>query len=570
MTAPEYGSDVVVDLLVDLGVTILPLAPGATFRGLHDSLLNHRGDAPEIIECLHEEISVAVAHGFAKASGTLAAAALHDVVGLQHAAMAIYNAWCDRVPLLLIGGTGPVDAAKRRPWIDWIHTANVQATQVRDYTKWDDQPGSLEAVPESFIRARQLALSSPQGPVYVCLDSEIQEQAAPKDLVAVSAADYPVARELHPDPAAIDQMARRLVDATWPLIAVESVDRDQRALELLGKLSTVLGAGVVEVLRDYNRTALCMPTRHPHNISGMHVEREPDVVLALEVRDVGVIPGAQHAAVLQVSTAGLGAKAWAADLQRVQPSEVLIAAGIAPTLEALLDAITGLLSADRAAAAASRAVELRAATAAHWARWEAEAEADAHQEQITPAYFSSRLDRATRGHDRVLANGSLHNWVHRLWEIDTVDSYLGSSGGAGLGYGLGASIGAGLAHRRTGRLVIDIQSDGDALMTPGAFWTAARHRVPLLIVIENNRKWGNSFMHAGKVAAARGRSLERVGIGTAIDDPPVDFVGLARSMGIAAAWSVSSPGALDGALAAATATVLHDRLPAVVEVITAS
>ncbi|PRB18410.1 thiamine pyrophosphate-binding protein [Microbacterium sp. MYb62] len=564
---PEYGSDVMVDLLVQMGVEIIPFAPGATFRGIHDSLL-HRDDAPEIIECLHEEISVAVAHGYAKARGTMAVAALHDVVGLQHATMAIYNAWCDRVPLLLLGGTGPVDAARRRPWIDWIHTANVQGNQVRDYTKWDDQPASLEAVPESFVRGRQLATSAPPGPVYLCLDSEIQEQRVPGGFRSVDVSAYPAARPLSPDPDTVEEIATALVNARQPLIAVEGVDRRQRGLELLVELAELLGAAVMEVQRDYNRTALCMPTAHGHNATGMGLALAPDVVLALDVRDLHVVPGVEGADVYQVSTAGLAAKAWAADLQRVQTARALVAAEVTPVLEQLLPRIRKLLAVDAAAQAVARerGSALVAQTASVRARWEAEARADGDGDVITPAFLAQAIDDETRGIDRVLANGSLHNWVHRLWSIDRVDDYLGSSGGAGLGYGLGASIGAGLAHRETGRLVIDIQSDGDAMMTPGALWTAAKHRVPLLIVLENNRKWGNSFVHAGLIARSRTRSETRMGVGTVIDDPAIDFVALASSMGITDSWRVDRPGDLHAALRRGIRVVREERRPVVIDV----
>jgi thiamine pyrophosphate-dependent acetolactate synthase large subunit-like protein len=557
----EFGSDAIVDMLVDFGVDVLPFAPGATFRGIHDSLVNYRPDAPQIIDCLHEEIAVAVAHGYAKASGKLAAVALHDIVGLQHAAMAIYNAWCDRVPLLLIGGTGPVDAHRRRPWIDWIHTANVQATQVRDYTKWDDQPASLPAVMESLVRGRQLAMSTPQGPVYLTVDCDLQEQRLPAEWTSLQADRYPVAAPIAPPIDAVHAMAARLVAARAPLIAVESIDRSQHALELLVALAESLGAPVTEVQRDYNRTALCVPTQHPLNHSGMPVAESPDVVLALDVRDTDVIPGVAGADVLQVSTAGLAVKAWAADLQRVQPAEMLVAAQVSTTLRALLPVVRQLVDPDAARARANR---LAQHSSSHRAAWRAAA----RRNTLTPAVLADRLDVATRSHDRVLANGSLHNWVHRLWSIDRVDGYLGSSGGAGLGYGLGASIGAALAHRHSDRLVIDIQSDGDALMTPGALWTAAHHRVPLMIVVENNRKWGNSYMHAASVAHARNRSAERAWVGTVIDDPPICFAELARAQGISAIWTVTTEAELDAALKSATAHVMSTREPVLVDVLT--
>ncbi len=173
---PEYGSDLVVDVLRALGIEYAVLNPGATFRGLHDSLVNYGGnERPELIQCCHEEIAVAVAHGYAKAAGRPCAAVLHDVVGLQHASMAIFNAWCDRVPVLLLGGTGPMAVERRRPWIDWIHTALVQGTLVRDYVKWDDQPASLASIPEAIVRGYRIAVTEPQGPVYVCLDADLQE-----------------------------------------------------------------------------------------------------------------------------------------------------------------------------------------------------------------------------------------------------------------------------------------------------------------------------------------------------------------------------------------------------------
>lgn len=565
-----YGSDLIVDLLVDMGVRILPFAPGATFRGLHDSLVNGRSDAPEVIECLHEEISVAIAHGYAKATGTLAAVAVHDIVGLQHAAMAIYNAWCDRVPLLVLGGSGPADAAKRRPWIDWIHTANVQATQVRDYTKWDDQPLSLEAVPESLARARQLATSVPRGPVYVAVDSEIQEAALAEGFRSRAMSDYPSTQALYPEPAAVERMARILIDSRWPVLAAESVGRQQAGVDLLIALAEELGCAVLEVQRDYNRPELCVPTRHPLNVTGMSIPEPPDTVLALEVRDLAVIPGVDEADVLQVSTAGLAPKPWAADLQRIQPASLLLAAEVPAVLEAVLHAVRAMMDDAVRQTAALRKERITAHTADAWADWERAARDDAALPNITSAYLAAQVDAATSDRDRVLANGSLDNWVHRLWTMTRADEYLGASGGGGLGYGLGASTGAALAHRETGRLVIDLQTDGDALMTPGALWTAARHSAPLLIVIVNNRMWGNSFHHARRIAASRGRAAGDAETGTVIADPAVDFVALAHSFGIASASRVEEPARLLSTLQDAVSVVEQRRQPAVVEVVVAA
>src|SRR6266540_6566565 len=174
----RYGSDLVVDLLKLLGIEYVALNPGSSFRGIHDSLVNYesgRQPNPEMILCCHEEIAVAVAHGYAKATGKIMPAIVHNVVGLQHASMAIYNAWCDRTPVMVMGGTGPMNSSKRRPWIDWIHTALVQGNLVRDYVKWDDQPASVAAVPEAFARAYRIAMTEPKGPVYLCFDADLQE-----------------------------------------------------------------------------------------------------------------------------------------------------------------------------------------------------------------------------------------------------------------------------------------------------------------------------------------------------------------------------------------------------------
>src|ERR1700674_742760 len=168
--APQYGSDVVAETLRALALPYIALVPGASFRGLHDSLVNYLGNRdPQMLLCLHEEHAVAIAHGYAKVTGQPLAVGIHSNVGLMHATMAIYNAWCDRVPMLIIGATGPVDAARRRPWIDWIHTSTDQGALIRAYSKWDDQPASVEAALNSLARAYSITREAPSAPVYECL-----------------------------------------------------------------------------------------------------------------------------------------------------------------------------------------------------------------------------------------------------------------------------------------------------------------------------------------------------------------------------------------------------------------
>src|SRR5215468_5325571 len=189
--AAGFGSDVVAEVLRDLDIPYIALNPGASYRGLHDSLVNHIGNSkPQMLLCLHEEAAVAIAHGYAKVTGKAMAAAVHSNVGLFHATMAIFNAWCDRMPVIILGATGPVDAAKRRPWIDWIHTAADQGAIIRSYTKWDDQPASPAAARESVLRATWMANTAPRGPVYINLDAEMQEAKLAEPLPPIDVKRY--------------------------------------------------------------------------------------------------------------------------------------------------------------------------------------------------------------------------------------------------------------------------------------------------------------------------------------------------------------------------------------------
>jgi thiamine pyrophosphate-dependent acetolactate synthase large subunit-like protein len=214
--APEWGSDVVAAMLVRLGVEYVALTPGSSFRGLHDSLINYLGNRrPSIILCNHEEVAVSVAHGFAKASHRPMAAAVHSNVGLLHASMAIFNAWVDRTPVFVLGGTGPLDSTLRRPWIDWVHSSQSQGQVVRDFTKWEHQPASVAAIPEAMLRAWHAMLGAPCGPVYFNLDVTLQEQrlgpAAPVRLADPTR--YPLAAPQSPDAESLANAAEIVLEA---------------------------------------------------------------------------------------------------------------------------------------------------------------------------------------------------------------------------------------------------------------------------------------------------------------------------------------------------------------------
>ena len=359
------------------------------------------------------------------------------------------------------------------------------------------------------------------------------------------------------------------------MLCVETVDRSQEALDALVRLAELLGAPVLEPSRDYNRPSFAFPWAHPLAVTGIPDAAPPaDVVVAVEVRDLESVKGLELAAGARVaiaSTSHLGAKAWAADLQRLQRADLYLPASSAPTVHALLAAVERLLAVDDAAVsrAGRRREEIGRRTEEARRRWREEAEASATGPgPVHPAYLSLALERATRDTDPVVANGNLYGWVQRLWDVSRVDSSLGSAGGAGLGYGIGASIGAALAHLDDDRLVIDIQSDGDFLMTPGALWTAAHHEVPLLVVMDNNRAYNNSVAHAGRIATERGRPTSGAGIGTAIADPPIDFAQMARSMGVQAFGPIESSEGLQEVLDEAVDVVRRTRRPVLVDVVT--
>jgi thiamine pyrophosphate-dependent acetolactate synthase large subunit-like protein len=562
---PRYGSDLIADLLGALGLEYAAFNPGASFRGLHDSLVNHRGDsAPRTILCTHEEISVALAHGYAKATGRPMVAALHDIVGLQHACMAIFNAWVDRVPVLLLGGTGAADAAKRRPWIEWIHTALVQGDHVRDFVKWDDQPASVAAAVESVIRAYRLALSEPSAPTYVCLDVALQEDPLPEGAaIPADLARWTSPRPVQGDPSALDEAAALLAAARAPVILADRVGRTQEGVDALARLAETLAAPVVDLGARFN-----VPSTHGLDATGAGraLVEAADVVVLLDLTD----PAGQlrrpdgrrseparlrpDAKVVSISMADLLVHSWSADYEPLQPADVEIVGDTRVALPALADAV-----AERVAAGDARRMERRRALAAAAAQrrgaWEAQARRDLGGDVVTVPALALAVRDAIGDRARTLANSDLDGWVRRLWTVEHREEWTGGSGGAGIGYGIGASLGVALARKGSGAVVVDLQPDGDLLYCTSALWTAAKERLPLLAVMHNDRAYGNSLEHARAMARERGRPVERAGIGTAIGDPAVDFATVARGLGVAAAGPVTRPADLAATLAAAVEAV---------------
>lgn len=582
MAAAEYGSDIIVDLMKAYEIEYAALNPGATFRGLHDSIVNYGNNRmPQIILCNHEEIAVAVAQGYAKAKGRPMAAIVHDIVGLLHAAMPIYTAWLDRTPLLIMGGTGPMAVEKRRPWIDWIHTALVQGNAIRDYVKWDDQPSSLQGIVESFIRGYRIATTEPQGPIYLCFDAELQEQRLNAAVQIPDSRRYAPPSLAQADPAALQTAARWLAEAERPVVLVDYMGRNPEAVSSLVRLAETLALPVIDQGSRFN-----FPNTHPLDVKGAESDllKEADLVLALDVphlqKAVTLTNSTTRSAspllrpgtrVIDISFNDFMVRSWIHELGRIQEVDLPIAADTSLAIPALADLLEAAVRDDQALQARrdERWKRLEGIRRSIRDRWLETAERVRDKRPISLPRLALDLWDVIRNEDWVLVNRNLRDWPRRLWDWSGSSGvpYIGAHIGGGIGYGIGHSLGAALALGKS-RLCIDIQPDGDLLYTPSALWTAAHHRIPLLIVMYNNRSYYNDEEHQILIARERGRPVENAHIGQAMVDPPVDFAGMARSFGIEAWGPVEEPGELKPLLERAVRYVLREKKAALVDVVT--
>ncbi|MGH3318372.1 MAG: thiamine pyrophosphate-binding protein [Nocardioidaceae bacterium] len=561
---PGWGSDVVADLLRATGVPYIALNPGASFRGLHDSLVNHLGgDRPRMLMCLHEEHAVALAHGYAKVTGEPLAVALHSNVGLMHASMAIYNAWADRVPVLIVGATGPVDAAKRRPWIDWIHTAADQAALVRPFVKWDDQPMSVEATAEALARAWDVTRTPPQAPTYVVLDAAVQEQrlTAP---VAIPAITTGPVRDV---PAASPESVRRAVDmlvaARRPAVLMGRVSRDVEDWHRRVRLVEALGARVLTDLK----AGAAFPTRHPAHVPGpsfflsghgRDVLADADAVLSLDWVDLaGTLAQAPTEHLRQVISAGLDHhlhNGWSKDHQGRVHADVTL-----PTIpDVAVEQLLAELGDDRAPTLGSRGAQETATSAPKTVT-------AATDDGVRLTDLARDLRAAVADTPTCLVRLPL-GWDGGDWDFDHPLDYLGYDGGGGIGSGPGMLVGAALALKGTDRLPVGVLGDGDYLMGVQALWTAAHDDIPLLAVVSNNRSYFNDEVHQERVARVRGRDETRRWVGQRIDDPAPDLAALARAQGLEGIGPITKAGDLPDALESAVALVRAGR-PVVLDVV---
>jgi acetolactate synthase I/II/III large subunit len=559
------ASDFMVDVLKSLGFEYVGANPGSSFEGLHESIINY-GDnkLPELLTCCHEESSVAMAHGYAKIEGKPMLALVHGNIGLQHASMAIYNAYADRVPVFIIAGNW-LDGATRNNGVNSYHSAQDMALIVRDYVKWDDQPASLGAFAESAVRAYKIAMTPPMEPVLIVLDHDMQERplpATPPRIPRLTMPSFPVG-----DPNAVRETARLLIAAENPRINAGRMARTPAGMTRLVELAELLQAPV-----NVSGDRVNFPSRHP--LAGSGGAAAADVILNLEVQGGGG-PGfiatqrAANAKTINISSLELFIKSNLQDFQHMADADIVMAADAEATLPLLIEEVKRQLTPDR-----RRALQERGAKIAqtHQQARSAAMEAAAYGWDSSPvslARLCGELWDQIQHDDWSLVSwqGFISGWPGRLWNIDKPYHYIGGQGAGAMGYGAPAAVGAALANRKHGRLSINIQTDGDLNYAPGVLWTACHHQIPLLTVMHNNRAYHQEVMFIQQMASRRNRGGDRAHIGTTIKDPNIDYAKMAQAYGMYGEGPISNPKDLAPAIKRALERVKKGE-PALLDVVT--
>jgi acetolactate synthase I/II/III large subunit len=584
LTTDHPGADFMVDVIKSLGFEYIFANPGSSFRGLHESIINYGGNhAPEFITCCHEESSVAMAHGYSKIEGKPVVVFAHGTVGLQHAAMAIYNAYCDRVPIyIIIGNT--LDATKRRPGAEWDHSVQDAAAMVRDYVKWDDVPMSLQHFAESAVRAYKIAMTPPMMPVLLVADSELQEnpiaEGSKTRIPKLTLATPPAA-----DSGSAAEIARLLIQAEHPLIIVDRAARTQAGMENLIELAETLQAPVVDLGGRMN-----FPSRHPLNQSARRrrLVAEADVILGLEVGDlwgaVNAFRDQLHRTsrpiikagtkLISINVGDLYMKANYQDIERYPEVDLDIAADPEASMPSLVEAIKRQMTVDRKRAFQDRGTKLATARQADLEQARTDAAYAWDASPISIARMCAELWAVIKDEDWSLSSfvgpvggWPMSGWPLRLWAFEKHYQFIGGSGAVGIGYNAPASVGAAIANRKHGRLTVNIQTDGDLMYAPGVLWTAAHHRVPILNIMHNNRAYDQEVIQVQNMANRHNRGIDRAKIGTTLQDPNIDFKKIAEGMGLYSEGPITDPKDLGPAIRRAVAVVKKGD-PALLDVVT--
>jgi acetolactate synthase-1/2/3 large subunit len=561
--AIQPASDFMVDVLKKLDLEYAAVNPGSAFAGLHESLLNHGGNRmPELVTCLHEETAMAMAHGYAKAAGKPMLVCLHGVVGLLHSSMALFQAWADRVPVIVIVGH------HRNPSgvINRPHSAQDMGSIVRDFVKFDDEATTLERFAESAMQAYRIAMTPPMGPTLLVLDaglqeSPLQERARPR-IPALTMASPPQG-----DTAAVREAARLLVNASSPLIQTQKMGRTPKGWDLTVELAELLQAPV-DVMGYASWQSF--PSWHPLYGTG-GPGYTPDVTLGLEVVDMSAPARTARAngnKTISISCEHLFQHSNIHDFGRYADVDLALAADAETTLPSLIEEIRRLMTPALKAGIEARGGRVAAAHKAAHVRAVEDARHGWDASPISVPRLIAELGVQIKNDDWAIVSGHQFtgDWQRRLLNFDKHYRYNGDSGGMGIGYDSPASVGAALANKKLGRLSIGIVGDGDLNFGPGVLWTAVHHRIPLLLIVHNNRAYHAEVMIVQRMSGSRGRGSGRAHIGNVITDPNINYAQMAKAYGMYSEGPVDNPNDLAAAYRRALERVRAGE-PALVDVI---
>ena len=527
-----WASDAMAEMLRRLDLRYIALTPGASYRGLHDSLVNYLGNRdPQMMVCLHEEHAVGIAQGYGKITEKPMGVALHSNVGLMHATMAVFNAWCARNPMVILGATGPGDAEERRPWIDWIHTSKDQGALIRHYTKWDDEPRSAAASVESLTRAWQIASTPPYGPTYVCLDVGLQESKLTSEIRFPDMDRFQPGTPPAPSQEAVQQAAQMLLKAKKPVILMGRCSRSMDDWNARIQLAEALGAAVLTDMK----LPPAFPTDHPlHPVeprfrpspASSQITKDADVILSLDwvdlrghfIQTLGKDTEVKSK-VIHCSVDDYLHNGWSMDYFGLPPVDLKILS----TSDQLVHALLTQVQKQRGAKGKAKA------------KWPVRKAPDLKPAKKTGVMSLRDLAQTVRefvdGRKVTMAGYALG------WPSDTVNfthplDYAGIDGGGGVGSGPSNAIGTALAVKGSDRFPMTVIGDGDFTMGCNAFWTAAHMGIPLLVVVANNQVYYNDVAHQERMAVVRGRPVENKFVGQEMVKPAIDIVALAKAQGL--------------------------------------
>ena len=551
----KHGSDFMMDVLKQMDFEFMTINTHSDSAGLQESVINYMGNTnPELITALHEEVAVAMGHGYYKIEGKPLAALIYGSVGLQHAAMAVYSAFCDRVPVYIMLGN-----QRNNP-----NSRSVQdaPAMVRDFTKWDDSPLTLNHFAQSAVRAYSVAMTTPTMPVVLSVDKKLQEMIIPKG-EKLRIPKYSPNTPPAGDPNAVRELAQMLVDAEMPVLGVERAARSQAGLESIIELAELLQAGVVDTIQRMN-----FPSRHPL-LQEPSIFRQADMVLALEMPMLSRTRLKEGAKLASISGFDLFTRSNYWHFGNYQEPDFSIAADAEATLPSLIEEVRRLIPRSKRSAIRARGAKFAEINQRNRQADKAFAAKGWNHSPLNTARVAAELWDEIKNKDWSLISRSdgMSDWAWKLWDFNKYYHHIGQSGSVGVGYSNPASIGAALANRKHGRLSINLQNDGDLMFLPSTLWTAAHHNIPMLTVMHNNRAYNQEIMLISRMAALRDRDVSRCTIGSEINNPAIDFAGMARSMGWYAEGPIEHPSDLRPAIRRAIAQV-ERGVPALLDTVT--